>query len=89
MSTNAWYFATQVIAQPINCDTPPNPLIDSTISPKVKITKGKGVWVHSLVCNISWVEKHAEASRWELKRMTSGSIIHTNLHKPNNKLVSA
>ncbi len=73
----------------INCDTPPNPLIDSTTSPKVKIMKGKGVGVHSLVCNILGVEGHVEASRWELKWVTSGSIIHTNLHKPNNKLVSA
>jgi hypothetical protein len=64
-------------------------LIDSTTSPKVKIMKGEGVGVHSLTCNISGVEGHVEAPGWGLKWATSGSIIHTNLYKPNNKLVSA
>jgi hypothetical protein len=31
----------------------------------------------------------AKAPRWGLGWMTSGSNIHTNLHKPNNKLVNA
>jgi hypothetical protein len=31
---------------------------------------------------------HAGALRWGLTQVTSESIIHTNLHKPNNKLVS-
>jgi hypothetical protein len=32
---------------------------------------------------------HVGASEWGLKQVTSGSIIHIDLHKPNNKLVSA
>jgi hypothetical protein len=39
--------------------------------------------------NILGVEGHARALGWRLRRATSGSIIHTDLHKPNNKLVSA
>jgi hypothetical protein len=35
------------------------------------------------------VEGHARPPGWGLGRVTSNSIIHTNLHKPNNKLVSA
>jgi hypothetical protein len=35
------------------------------------------------------VEGHAGAPGWGLGRVTSGSIIHMDLHKPNNKLVSA
>jgi hypothetical protein len=45
-------------------------------------------WVRSLAHSISGVEGRAGALGWGLKRMTSGSIIHTNLHKRNNKLVS-
>jgi len=32
---------------------PPNSLMDSTMSPKVKTTEGEGVGVHSLVCSTS------------------------------------
>jgi hypothetical protein len=39
--------------------------------------------------NTSGVKEHAKAPGWGLGRMTSGSIIHKDLHKPNNKLVSA
>jgi hypothetical protein len=35
------------------------------------------------------VEGHAGPPGWGLGRVTSNSIIHTNLHKLNNKLVSA
>jgi hypothetical protein len=45
--------------------------------------------VHSLAHNISGVKGHVGALGCGLGWMTSGSIIHTNLYKPNNKLVSA
>jgi hypothetical protein len=53
------------------------------------MAQGKGVGVRSLVHNISRVQGRVGASRWGLGRLTSNSIIHTNLHKLNNKLVSA
>jgi hypothetical protein len=59
------------------------------MNPKLKIAEGKGVEAHSLARNTLGVEGHAGASGWGLGIMTSKSIIHTNLHKPNNKLVSA
>jgi hypothetical protein len=34
------------------------------------------------------VEGHVEALGWGLGRVTSKSITHTDLHKPNNKLVN-
>jgi hypothetical protein len=34
------------------------------------------------------VKRHVVTSRWGLIRMTSGSIIHIDLNKPNNKLVN-
>ncbi len=43
----------------------------------------------SLARNTLGMEGCAKASRWGLHRGTSKSITHTNLHKPNNKLVSA
>ncbi len=67
-------------------DALPNSLIDSNVSPKVKM---EGVKVCSFACNISGVEGRAKAPRWGLGRVTSRLIIHINLHKPNNKLVSA
>jgi hypothetical protein len=63
--------------------------MESITSPKVKIMEGKGVGVCSLVHNILGVEGCARTLGWGLGKMTSKSIIHTNLHKPNNKLVSA
>jgi hypothetical protein len=62
--------------------------MDSTMSPKVKIMEGEGVGVCSLAHSTLRVEGHVGASRWGLGRLTSKSIIHTDLHKPN-KLVSA
>jgi hypothetical protein len=67
---------------------PPHSLKDSNASPKMKTTK-EIVGVHSLVCNISKVEGCARALGWGLGKMTSGSIIHIDLHKPNTKLVNA
>jgi hypothetical protein len=40
----------------------------------------------SLNRNISGVEGHVGALGWGLGRMTSKSIIHIDLHKPNNKV---
>jgi len=48
----------------------------------------KGVGICSLTCNTLRVERHAKVQGWGLGRVTSKSIIHTNLHKPN-KLVNA
>jgi len=45
------------------------------------------VGVHSLVCSTSGVEGHVGALGSKLGILTSKSIIHTDLHKPNNKLV--
>ncbi len=70
-------------------DTPPSSLMDSTMSPKVKIMEGEGVGVRSLTRNTSGVEGHARALGWGPGRLTSKSIINTDLHQLNNKLVSA
>jgi hypothetical protein len=48
-----------------------------------------GIGVCSLTRSTLGVEGHVGAPGWGLKQVTRGSIIHTNLHKPNNKLVSA
>jgi hypothetical protein len=62
--------------------------MDSTTNPKGKTTKEKGIKAHSLVHNTLGVEGHVRAMGWGLERMTNKSITDTNLHKPNNKLVS-
>ncbi len=77
-----------VMANPL-IDAPPSSLMDSTMSPKVKTMEGKGIGVRSLACNTLGIEGRAGAPRWGLGRLTSNSIIHIDLHKPNNKLVSA
>jgi len=51
--------------------------------------EGQGVGAHSLVCSTLGVEGCVGALGWGLGRLTSRSIIHMDLHKPNNKLVSA
>jgi len=51
--------------------------------------KGKEVRIRSLVRNTSGIEGRARILGWDLGQMTSGSIIHRDLHKPNNKLVNA
>jgi hypothetical protein len=62
-------------------DAPPNSLIDSPVNLKVKTIKEEGIGVCSLAHSISGVEGHARAPGWRLEQVTSGSIIHTNLHK--------
>jgi hypothetical protein len=57
------------------------------MSPKVKTTEG-GVGARSLACSTLGVEA-CSSSKMGLGRVTSSSIIHIDLHKPNNKLVSA
>ncbi len=49
----------------------------------------EGVGVHSVVRNILNAEGCAGALGWGLNWVTSESIIHTNMHKPNNNLVNA
>ncbi len=63
--------------------------MDLTMNPKVKTIEGKRVGVRSLAHCILGVKGCVGASGQGLRRMTSESIIHTDLHKPNNKLVSA
>jgi hypothetical protein len=69
-------------------DAPSHSLKDSNASLKVEIVKGKGVGVRPLVRSTLEVKGCAGAPRWGLRQMTSKLIIYTNLHKPNNKLVS-
>jgi hypothetical protein len=69
-------------------DTSPHFLKDSNASSKVK-TMNEGVRVCSLTYNTSGVEGHARALGWGLRRVTSGSIIHMDLQKANNKLPNA
>jgi hypothetical protein len=54
-----------------------------------KIMEDEGIWVRSLACSILRVERCAKVMGQGLEQTTSGSIIHMNLHKPNNKLVNA
>jgi hypothetical protein len=56
---------------------------------KVKILEGQGVGACSLVRNTLGVEGHIGAPKWGLGKMTRKSITHMDLHKLNNKLVSA
>jgi len=70
-------------------DTPPHSLKDSNVSSKMKTMEGRGVGVCFLTRNISGVEGHVRALRWGLRQVTSKSIIHMDLHKPNNKLFNA
>jgi len=59
------------------------------VNPKKKTTKEERIGVRFFTYNTSKVEGCVGALGWGLGQMTSGSIIHINLHKPNNKLVSA
>jgi hypothetical protein len=63
--------------------------MDSNVSPKVKPTKGKRIGARSLTHNTLRVDGRVGTPRWGLGRMIRGSIIHTDLHKLNNKFVSA
>jgi len=55
----------------------------------VKTSKEEGVETHSLAHNILGVEGCVGVLGLELGRLTSKSIIHTDLHKPNNELANA
>ncbi len=70
-------------------DAPPSSLMDSTMNPKVKTLEGEGVGARSIACSTSGVEGRAEALRWDYEDWQNNSITRTDLHKPNNKLVSA
>jgi hypothetical protein len=70
-------------------DAPPHSLKDSNVNPKMETIEEEGVGIHSLIRSISTVQRRAKASRWGLGHMINGSIIHTDLHSPNNKLVNA
>ncbi len=59
------------------------------MSPKVKTLKGEGVGACSLTRNTLGVKGRVGAPRSKLGRLTRKSITHTDMHKPNNKLVSA
>jgi hypothetical protein len=63
--------------------------MDSTTSPKVTTMEGEGVSVRSLAHNALRIEGHVRVLGWGLGRLTSKSITNMDLHKPNNKLVSA
>jgi len=62
--------------------------MDSTTSPRVKAIEG-GVRACSLACSTLGVERCAGPPIWGLGRLTNNSITHIDMHKPNNKLVSA
>jgi hypothetical protein len=66
--------------------TLPHSFKNSNVNPKMETMEGVGV--HSLTRNISRVKRHVGTLRWGLGQVTIESIIHTNLHKLNNKLVS-
>jgi hypothetical protein len=70
-------------------DTLPSSLMDLTASPKVMTMEGEGVGARSLICSTLGVEGHVRVPGWRLGRLTSKSITYMNMHKPNNKLVSA
>ncbi len=63
--------------------------MDLIANPKMRIAKGERVRAHSLTHSTLGVEGRARALGWGLRRLTSKSITHIELHKPNNKLVSA
>jgi len=67
---------------------PQTPYKTQNASSNVKTTE-EGMGIHSLARSILGVEGRAGALRWALGRVTSRSVIHMNLHKPNNKLVNA
>jgi hypothetical protein len=69
--------------------TPPNSLKDSNANFKMKTMEEKKFGVHSLACSSSGVQKACWSSGMGLEWMTSEWIIHMNLHKSNNKLISA
>jgi hypothetical protein len=69
------------------CDASPHSLKDSNANPKMKIMERVGVCF--LACSILEVEGRVGVPRWGLKWVINKLIIYMNLHKLNNKLVSA
>jgi hypothetical protein len=67
--------------------TPPHSLKNSNANLKVKTMEEERIGVRSLARNILGVEGHVGDPRWGLGQMTSGSIIHMDLHKTNKKLI--
>ncbi len=63
--------------------------IDPITSLKVKTTKREGVGLNILIRSTSGVKGHFEALEWGLGLVISRPIIHMDMYKPNNKLVSA
>jgi hypothetical protein len=64
-------------------------LIDSNASLKVKTVEEERIGLRSLTHSTSRVEMCAQILRWGLGQVANESIIHIDMHKPNNKLVSA
>jgi hypothetical protein len=62
--------------------------MDPTAKPKVKTMKG-GVRTHSLTRSTLKIKGHVGVLGWGLKIVTNKLITHMDLHKLNNKLVSA
>jgi hypothetical protein len=87
-STKCIYNFARITSLIIEVDTPSNSWIDSTVISKVKTTKEQRVGAHSLTHNTSGVERRVGAPKWGLGQVTNGSIIHMDLHKPNNKLIN-
>jgi len=69
------------------CDAPPSSLMDSTASPKVNNRRRRS-WGALLNSQHLGGRGACWSSGMGLGRLTSNSITHTRLHKPNNKLVS-
>ncbi len=69
-------------------DAPPNSLMDSTTGPKGESNRRIMSWGTLPSLQHFGVERCVRAPKWGLGRLTRNSITHTNLHKPNNKLVS-
>ncbi len=59
------FIQTYLLNQTITINAPLSSLMDSTTSPKVKTTEGKGVGARCLVHNTSRVEGCAGAPRWD------------------------
>ncbi len=63
--------------------------MDLITSPNMKTIEREGVGARSLTHSTSGVKGRAGAYGWGLGKLTSKSITHMDLHKPNNKLISA
>jgi len=67
----------------------PSSLMDSIANPKMKIVEGERVGAFPSSHHFGGKGACAGTLGWGLRRLTNNSITHTDLHKPNNKLVSA